>query len=315
MTAYLTRRLATLPLLLLGISAVAFTLLNIAPGEPAENALRRRNPGATPNPAAIAQMRAELGLDAPMPTRYIRWLTSALRGDLGESYLSEQDVAGQLARSTAPTATLAASALVMAISAALPLGVISALRRGGLIDSLGRLTALVGASVPSYALAYGLIILFAVKLSWLPALGYGDAAQLALPALALSLAPMAQLTRLVRASMLETLAQDYIVTARGKGLANSVIASRHALRNALLPAISALGVSVGNLLGGAVIIETIFGWPGLGQLIVTAATTRDYPIVQGFALYVAAITMLVNLFADILLRIADPRIRFARTDA
>ena len=152
----------------------------------------------------------------------------------------------------------------------------------GAVDAVARLASLVGAAAPSYALAYGLIILFAVKLSWLPALGYGSAAQVVLPAIALSLAPMAQLMRLIRASMLETLGQDYIRTARAKGLAEQTVAFRHALRNALLPAIGATGVNLGYLLSGAVIVETIFTWPGLGQLMVGAAVTRDYPVVQGF---------------------------------
>ena len=172
-----------------------------------------------------------------------------------------------------------------------------------------------GAAAPSYALSFGLIILFAVKLSWLPALGYGSAAQVVLPAVALSLAPMAQLMRLIRASMLETLGQDYIRTARAKGLSEQTVAFRHALRNALLPAIGATGVNLGYLLSGAVIVETIFTWPGLGQLMVGAAVTRDYPVVQGFVAYIAVVVLLVNLAADIALRVADPRLRFGRDEA
>ena len=179
---------------------------------------------------------------------------------------------------------------------------------------MARLAALVGAAAPSYALAYGLIILFAVKLSWLPALGYGSLAQVILPAIALSLAPMAQLMRLIRASMLETLGQDYIRTARAKGLSEQTVAFRHALRNALLPAIGATGVNLGYLLSGAVIVETIFTWPGLGQLMVGAAVTRDYPVVQGFVTYIAVVVLLVNLAADIALRVADPRLRFGRDE-
>ena len=197
---------------------------------------------------------------------------------------------------------------------AVPVGILSARRRGSPMDAIARLAALVGAAAPSYALAYGLIILFAVKLSWLPALGYGSAAQVVLPAFALSLAPMAQLMRLIRASMLETLGQDYIRTARAKGLAESAVAFRHALRNAMLPAIGATGVNLGYLLSGAVIVETIFTWPGLGQLMVGAALTRDYPVVQGFVTYIAVVVLLVNLAADVALRIADPRLRFGRDE-
>lgn len=312
MGAYLVRRLATLPLSLLGISAVSFALLNLAPGDPAEIVLRQRNPGQLPSPAAVAAMRAELGLDAPLPAQYASWVSRALIGDMGRSYVTERPVAAQLARRSVPTALLTAAALALALLVAVPMGILSARRRGGAVDAVARLAALVGAAAPSYALAYGLIILFAVKLSWLPALGYGSPAQIVLPAIVLSLAPMAQLMRLIRASVLETLGQDYIRTARAKGLSEQTVAFRHALRNALLPAIGATGVNLGYLLSGAVIVETIFTWPGLGQLMVSAALTRDYPVVQGFVTYIAVVVLLANLAADIALRIADPRLRFGR---
>ena len=314
MGAYLARRLVTLPLLLLGISAVSFILLNLAPGDPAEIVLRQRNPGQLPNPAEVAAMRAELGLDASLPVQYARWVSRALVGDMGQSYVTEQPVASQLARRTVPTALLTAAAFALALLVAVPMGILSARRRGSAVDAVARLAALVGAAAPSYALAYGLIILFAVKLSWLPALGYGSPAQVVLPAIALSLAPMAQLMRLIRASMLETLGQDYIRTARAKGLSEQAVAFRHALRNALLPAIGATGVNLGYLLSGAVIVETIFTWPGLGQLMVGAAVTRDYPVVQGFVAYIAVVVLLVNLAADVALRVSDPRLRFGRDE-
>ena len=310
MGAYLVRRLATLPLLLLGISAVSFALLNLAPGDPAEMVLRQRNPAQMPSPVAVAAMRTELGLDAPLPVQYVRWMSRALAGDLGHSYLTEQPVATQLARRSAPTALLTAASLALALLVAVPVGILSAQRRGSVADALARLVALVGAATPSYALAFGLIILFAVKLSWLPTVGYGSPAQVVLPAVALSLAPMAQLMRLIRASMLETLGQDYIRTARAKGLTEQSVTFGHALRNALLPAIGATGVNLGYLLSGAVIVETIFTWPGLGQLMVGAAMTRDYPVVQGFVTYIAVVVLLANLAADIALRITDPRLGY-----
>ena len=314
MGAYLVRRLATLPLMPLGISAVSFALLNLAPGDPAEIVLRQRNPGQMPGPAAVSAMRAELGLDTPLPAQYIRWMSRALTGGMGRSYVSERPVAAQLARRTVPTVLLTAAALALALLVAVPMGILSARRRGGAVDAIARLAALVGAAAPSYALAFGLIILFAVKLSWLPALGYGSVAQVVLPAIALSLAPMAQMMRLIRASMLEVLGQDYIRTARAKGLSEQTVVIWHALRNALLPAIGATGVNLGYLLSGAVIIETIFTWPGLGQLMVDAALTRDYPVVQGFVTYIAVVVLLSNLAADIALRLADPRLRYEREE-
>ncbi len=312
MGAYLLRRLVTLPLMLLGISAASFALLNLAPGDPAEMVLHQRNPIETPSPAAVAAMRAELGLDAPLPVQYARWMSRVLAGDMGLSYVTERPVAAQLARRTVPTALLTAVALGLALLVAVPMGILSAQRRGSAVDAIARLVALVGAAAPSYALAFGLIILFAVRLSWLPALGYGSAAQVVLPAIALSLAPMAQLMRLIRASMLETLGQDYIRTALAKGLSEQTVVNGHALRNALLPVIGATGVHLGYLLSGAVIVETIFSWPGLGQLIVGAALTRDYPVVQGFVTYIAVVVLLANLAADIALRIANPSLRFSQ---
>ena len=312
MGAYLLRRLVTLPLMLLGISAVSFALLNLAPGDPAEMVLRQRNPAETPSSAAVAAMRAELGLDAPLPTQYVRWMFRALAGDMGRSYVTERPVAAQLARRTIPTVLLTAAALGLALLVAVPMGILSAQQRGSAVDAIARLAALVGAAAPSYALAFGLIILFAVRLSWLPALGYGSAVQVVLPAIAVSLAPMAQLMRLIRASMLETLGQDYIRTARAKGLSEQTVVMGHVLRNALLPVIGATGVNLGHLLSGAVIVETIFSWPGLGQLIVGAALTRDYPVVQGFVTYIAVVVLLANLAADVALRIANPRLRFGQ---
>ena len=312
MGAYVARRLATLPLLLLGISAVSFALLNLAPGDAAETVLHQRNPGQMPSPAAVSAMRAELGLDAPLPVQYVRWMSRALAGDMGRSYVTEQPVAAQLARRTVPTAVLTAAALGLALLLAVPMGILSARRRGGAVDAVVRLVALVGSAAASYALAFGLIILFAVKLSWLPAMGYGSAAQVVLPAIALSLAPMAQLTRLIRASVLDVLGQDYIRTARAKGLTEQAVFLGHALRNALVPAVGATGVILAHLLGGAVIVETIFTWPGLGQLIVGAALTRDYPVVQGFVTYVAVLVLLANLAADIALRLVNPRLRYER---
>ena len=314
MGAYLVRRLSTLPLMLLAISAVSFALLNLAPGDPAEIVLRQRNPGQMPSPAAVSAMRVELGLDASLPAQYVRWMSGALSGDMGRSYVTERPVAAQLARRTVPTVLLTTAALALALLVAVPVGILSAQQRGGTVDAIARLAALVGAATPSYALAFGLIILFAVKLSWLPALGYGSVSQIVLPAIALSLAPMAQLMRLIRASMLEILGQDYIRTAQAKGLSQQAVVVGHALRNALLPAIGATGVYLGYLLSGAVIVETIFTWPGLGQLMVGAALTRDYPVVQGFVSYIAVVVLLANLAADIALRIADPRLRYEREE-
>ena len=312
MRSYLARRLPTLPLLLLGISIISFMLLNFAPGDAAEITLRRQNGGVTPSPAAVSELRQELGLNDPLPVRYGRWVSHAVRGDLGESYRSGAPIANELFRRLPATLLLAATALALAVAAGIPLGVMAAMKRGTWLDTACRLLALVGAAVPSYVMAPALMLLFAVYLDWLPAIGYGSPKTLVLPAVALSFGTMAQLMRLTRASVLEVLGQDYMRTARAKGLSETVVIWRHGLKNALLPVVTVLGTSIGYLLGGAVIIETIFGWPGIGQFVVTGISQRDYPVVQGFVLYVAVIFLLVNLAVDVSYRWLDPRLHFDR---
>ena len=315
MSGYLLRRLLTLPLLLVGISLVSFMLLNFAPGDAAEITLLRQNGGISPSPQDVVSMRQELGLDAPLPVRYVRWVADALRGDLGESYRSGSSIAGEIARRLPATLLLASVSMAMAVAVGLPLGVLAALKRGSWLDTASRLLALVGSAVPSYVMALLLMLLFAVKLGWLPAIGYGSPKNLILPAVALSFGVMAQLMRLTRATMLEALNQDYIRTARAKGLGERVVTWRHALRNALLPVITVMGTSAGHMLGGAVIVEIIFGWPGIGQFVIVGISQRDYPVVQGFVLYLAVIFLLVNLAMDVLYRWLDPRLNFNRKTA
>ena len=303
----------TLPLLLLGISIISFMLLNFAPGDAAEITLRRQNGGVTPSREAVADLRQELGLNDSLPVRYGRWVSNAVRGDLGESYRSGGSIATELFRRLPATLLLAATALALAVAMGIPLGVMAAVKRGTWVDTACRLLALVGAAVPSYVLAPALMLLFAVYLDWLPAIGYSSPKTLILPAVALSFGTMAQLMRLTRASLLEVLGHDYMRTARAKGLSDSVVVWRHGLKNALLPVVTVLGTSMGYLLGGAVIIETIFGWPGIGQFVVTGIFQRDYPVVQGFVLYVAILFSLVNLAVDFTYRWLDPRIHFGGT--
>lgn len=312
MNSYLRRRLLTLPPLLLGVSLITFLLLNFAPGDAAEITLLRQNGGIAPPREAIEALRQELGLDSPLPVRYISWLAGAVRGDLGESYRTGNSIAGELARRLPATLLLASVSLALAVAAGIPLGVLAALKRGSWVDTGSRLLALLGAAVPSYVLALLLMLLFAVKLDWLPAIGYGSPKNLVLPALALSVGVMAQLMRLTRATMLETLGQDYMRTARAKGLGEAGVVWRHGLKNALLPVITVIGTSTGHLLGGAVIIETIFGWPGVGQFVVVGISQRDYPVVQGFVLYLAVIFLMVNLAVDLAYGWLDPRLHYGR---
>ena len=312
MRRYVVRRLATLPLLMVGISIISFLLLNFAPGDAAEITLKRQNSGISPSKEAVAALRQELGLDASLPVRYGRWVSDAVRGDLGESYRTGSSISGELFRRMPATLLLATTALALAVAVGIPLGILAAVKRGTWLDTACRMLALVGAAIPSYVMAPALMLLFAVKLDWLPAIGYGSPEQLILPAVALSFGTMAQLMRLTRASVLEVLGQDYMRTARAKGLTETVIVWRHGLKNALLPVVTVLGTSTGYLLGGAIIIETIFGWPGVGQFMITGITQRDYPVVQGFVVYIAVIFLLVNLIVDISYRWLDPRLHFDR---
>ncbi len=312
MQSYLMRRLATLPVMLLGISIISFTLLNLAPGDPADILLRLQNPGTEPPRAAVLEYRRELGLDDPLTWRYGRWLVQALMGDLGDSYRTGRPVALELAQRLPATLLLTSASLALAVGVGLPLGVLAAVWRGSLVDGASRLLGLLGAAVPGYVLALLLILLFAVKLHWLPAIGHGGLQHLVLPALALATGSAAQVMRLTRASMLEALDQDYVRTARAKGLGETAVVLGHALKNALLPSVTIIGLSLGHLLGGAVIIETIFGWPGAGKLAVDAIFLRDYPIIQGFVLYMALVFLLVNLLVDLSYRWLDPRLHFGR---
>ena len=310
MQSYLARRLMTLPLLLLGISIISFMLLNFAPGDAAETTLMRQNGGVAPSPQEVVELRQELGLNDPLPIRYGRWVSNAVRGDLGESYRSGDSIANELLRRLPATLLLAATALALAVAAGIPLGVLAAVNRGTWLDTSCRLLALVGAAVPSYVMAPVLMLFFAVKLGWLPAVGYGSPKNLLLPALALSFGTMAQLMRLTRASVLDVLGQDYIRTARAKGLSERSVVWGHGLKSALLPVVTVLGTSTGFLLGGAVIIESIFGWPGVGQFVIQGISQRDYPVVQGFVLYMAVAFLLINLAVDVSYRWLDPRLHF-----
>jgi peptide/nickel transport system permease protein len=313
--AYVARRLLTLPVLLFGISIISFILLNLAPGDPADILLRLQQPGTEPPREAVLALRRELRLDDPLPLRYGRWLLGALQGDLGTSYRGGKPIMKELGQRLPATLMLAGASLALAVAVAIPLGIVAAVWRNSWLDGLSRLLALLGAAVPSYVMALLLILLFAVKLHWLPAIGYGGPKNLVLPAIALAFGVSAHLMRLTRASLLEVLHQDYVRTARAKGLSERAVIGVHALKNAILPVVTVLGMSLGHLLGGAVIVETIFGWPGIGKYVVDSIFLRDYPVIQGVVLYMAVIFLLVNLAVDISYRWLDPRLHFGRQAA
>jgi len=305
---YIARRLLYLVPVWIGISILAFALSLIAPGDPARQVLQQGGIDA-PSPEQVTAMRRELGLDQPGPVRYVRWLSSAVRGDLGRSIRTGEPVLQSLADRFPRTAVLALIAVTLGLLIAIPLGIISALFRESSLDQLARIGALVGASVPSFWLAYLLILLFAVRLRLLPVAGAAEPRNVILPALTLAIGAAASLTRLTRSAMLEELVQDYVRTARAKGLRERAVIVGHALRNALTAIVTVTGIRLAALLGGAVIVETIFAWPGIGKYVVDSIFNRDYPTIQGFVLFTGTIVLLVNLTVDVSYVWLDPRVR------
>ena len=291
----------------MAVSVLTFSLIRLAPGDPAQVALR--NQGAMLTAEAIANMRAEMGLNDPLPMQYGRWLTRALRFDFGNSIRSGQPVSEAIALRLPPTLQLAAAGLAVALVIAVPLGILAAARQHSWVDHLSRLVALAGASMPSFWLGLLLIYYFAVVLDWLPAMGRKTPQHLVLPALTLGLGLAPTFTRLLRASLVEVLSEDYIRTARAKGVIERNVIFRHALRNALLPLATVFGLTAAHSLGGVVIVETIFAWPGLGQLTVDAILTRDFPTVQALVLLLSVAFVLANLAIDLCYPLLDPRIR------
>lgn len=298
----------------LGVSFLAFGVANLAPGDPAEMILQRQT-GEPPGAEAVAQLREELGLDAPFMVRYARWTRGALTGDLGISYRNGSPVRDVLLDSFPNTLRLAVSALLLGLAISLPLGVFAAVRRNSLADHASRIVALVGTSLPSFVLGYVLILLFAVTFRLLPVAGSDGWRYLVLPAITLGLGEAAALTRLTRASMLEVLAEDYVRTARAKGVPARSVFVRHALRNALNPLVTLSGIRFGRLLGGAVIVETVFARPGIGRTVVDAIQDRDYPTIQGFILVMGTVFVLANLLVDLSYLWLDPRVRLTARNA
>lgn len=305
---YVGRRLLSLVPVWIGVSLFAFGLANLAPGDPAEIILQRQF-AEPPSAEAVARLREQMGLDAPFAVRYGRWVRSAVQGDLGASYSSGEPVFQTLVERFPATLELASAALLLGLLIALPLGVTAAVNKKKFPDHLARLLSLVGTSTPSFVLGYLLILLFAVSLHVLPATGTGGWSYLVLPVITLGLAEAAALTRLTRASMLEVLGEDYVRTARAKGLPRRVVTMHHALRNALNPIATLAGVRFGRLLGGAVIVEYVFARTGIGTTIVDAIHDRDYPMIQGFILFMGTVFVTINLLVDFSYAWLDPRLR------
>ena len=304
MRGFFLRRLAILIPTVLGAITLVFFFLHMIPGDPVEVML-----GETAQQADKERLREELGLNLPLHVQYGNFLIKIAHGDLGESYFYRRPVAQVIAERIPATLELALVAFVVAGLIAIPLGIISALREGTTVDNLSVLFSLVGVSMPNFWLGPLLIILFSLKLGWFPVSGRTGVASLVLPAVTLGIALAALLSRMTRASLLERLGEDYLTVARAKGLPEWKVILKHALRNALIPIITVMGLQIGVLLSGAIITENVFAWPGIGTLLINSIEARDYPMVQGCVLLISLSYVVVNLGTDLVYGLADPRIR------
>lgn len=303
MLAHVLRRLWSAVTVAVGVAAVIFVLLHLS-GDPVALMV----PADAP-PEVMEDMRRALGLDRPLPEQFISYLWRAATGELGTSLRHNRPVAQLIGERLPRTMLLATAALMLAVALAIPAGVVSALRRGTMVDRVIMVLSVAGQAVPIFWLALMLIWLFAVRLEWLPVFGSGTPAHLVLPAVSLSTIVLGRLARLVRSSMLEVLEQDYVRTARAKGLAEAHVVLRHALKNAAIPIVTVVGLQFAQLLGGAVVTETVFAWPGVGALAAEAVFTHDFPVVQGVTLMISLIFVGANLAVDLSYVALNPRIR------
>lgn len=318
MSRFIAKRILISAALLLVIGTIVFLLVHMMPGDPA---LQMLGTDTTPDPAAVAALRVELGLDKPLSVQYVTWISRVARGDLGYSYSERIPVTESIASRLPRTLELAAAALLLACVIGLPLGVWSALRRGGVADLLMTAAASVGTSIPVYVLGYALIAVFALDVFNLgfsmPSSGYmnisrsvsGHYLRLVLPAVTLSLGLAAAIMRMTRSSMLDALAGESVRALRARGLAERDVIVRHVIRNAFIPVVTVIGLQVGSLISGTVLAENVFNWPGLSTLLVKAINQRDYPLIQGCILVMSSVFILANLVVDILYGILDPRVR------
>ena len=305
MLKYIIRRLLLLVPVMLGVSVIVFSLLYFTPGDPVRNKL-----GTNASPVEVERLREKMGLNDPFLVQFGRYLKNIVfHGSLGESYITEQPVVLEIAARVSATVRLAISATIVAIIFGIPLGIVSAIKQYSVFDHITMIFALIGLSMPVFWLGLLMILLFSVKLGWFPSSGFSGLKYMVLPAMALGAQSIAVLTRMTRSSMLETIRQDYIRTARAKGQREKVVVFKHALGNSLIPVITIIGIQFGQLMGGAVMTEIIFSIPGIGRIMIDSIKLRDVPVVLGCVLFVAVTFAIVNLIVDILYTYVDPRIK------
>jgi ABC-type dipeptide/oligopeptide/nickel transport system permease component len=304
--AFIIRRLMLSIPTLIGVMVVVFLLLYVAPGDPVQDMVGERADAET-----IARLRKELHLDEPLPKQFVLYAGGVLKGDLGNSYITQRPIIRDIRERFPKTLLLAGSAMLLASVLGITIGVLAARNPGGWFDRLSLGFAYLGISFPVYWVGLILILIFAVNLRWLPPSGYGGLKYLILPALALGSRSIAFLARVTRSSMLEVLGGDFVRTARAKGLRERVVVARHALRNALIPIITVLGLDFGYYLTGSILTETIFSWPGIGRYVVNAIARRDLPAINGTVLFLSIVFVLVNLITDLAYAKADPRVAYS----
>lgn len=304
MAALIAQRLLQSVSVLLGVAIITFLLLHYLPADPAALVA-----GRSANAQMIANVRHQLGLDLPLPLQFWRYLTGLVRGDLGRSYIQRSEVLTLIAARIPATLVLMACGVMVEVALGLTLGVVAALRRNGAVDKTVMMLAFVGVSSPQFVVALLLLYVFAAHLGWFPMSGYGTPAHVVLPALTLGLLGAGWYARMVRSAMIDVLHQDYVRTARAKGLAGSRVVLRHALPNALLPIVAMIGIDIGQFMGGVVVVEAVYGWPGIGQLAWQAIQQADVPIIMGVTLVSSLAIVLGNLLADLVAPVLDPKIR------
>lgn len=308
MLRYILKRVALMVPILLAVSLLVFLILRLGQGDPAMSYLRLSN--IPPTDQALSVARVELGLDKPLPVQYVDWLEKAVRLDFGFSYVTKNPVLDDILYYLPNTLILAGASLLLTLVLSVPLGMLSALKKDKFPDHFTRGLSFFGVSMPNFWLGFILVWLFSVKLGWLPPMGKGGLSHMVLPVFTMSLMSLCINTRLIRANMLDNMHSRYVFYARARGLSESAVVSRHILANSLIPVITAVGMHIGELLGGAVIAESIFAWPGLGRYAVSAIYNRDFPVMQCFTLMMTTIFVVLNLAVDICYAWLDPRIRY-----
>jgi ABC-type dipeptide/oligopeptide/nickel transport system permease component len=303
MYGYIIRRLLLAVPVLIGVSLLVFGIIRFIPGEPA-----RAIAGVNATPQYIEQVKKELHLDEGLHVQYYIYMKNLVRGDLGRSTFTRRPVTEELAQRFPNTVRLAVVAMIIATITGMSAGIVSATRRYSVFDNLSMTGSLIGVAAPVFWLGVMFQIIFAVRLKWLPSGGMNTPTAIILPALTLGLASAALIARITRSSMLDVLRQDFITTARSKGLSERVVIYKHALKSAFIPIVTVMGLQFGTLLGGAVLVETVFTWPGIGRLMVDSILTRDYPVVQGAVLLLAVTFVLINIVVDVIYAFLDPRI-------